>query len=184
MATEHDSHTTGTEVHGGAAHSDVFPPFDTNHFSSQLLWLALTFGALYLLMSRVALPRIAGILEDRQATITGDLDYSVSVQKQAEAAGALCQDMITGARARAQALAEETHIRLAHEAVEKRKALEQDLHDRLAAAEVRISAAKARAMHNVEEIAAEAATAIVQQLTGKTPDASSIASAISTVKIA
>ena len=184
MATEHDSHTTGPEVHGGAAHSDVFPPFDTNHFSSQLLWLALTFGALYLLMSRVALPRIAGILEDRQATITGDLDYSVSVQKQAEAAGALCQDMITGARARAQALAEETHIRLAHEAVEKRKALEQDLHDRLAAAEVRISAAKARAMHNVEEIAAEAATAIVQQLTGKTPDASSIASAISTVKIA
>ena len=184
MATEHDSHTTGTEVHGGAAHSDVFPPFDTNHFSSQLLWLALTFGALYLLMSRVALPRIAGILEDRQATITGDLDYSVSVQRQAEAAGALGQDMIPGARARAQALAEETHIRLAHEAVEKRKALEQDLHDRLAAAEVRISAAKARAMHNVEEIAAEAATAIVQQLTGKTPDASSIASAISTVKIA
>ena len=120
MATEHDSHTTGTEVHGGAAHSDVFPPFDTNHFSSQLLWLALTFGALYLLMSRVALPRIAGILEDRQATITGVLDYSVSVQRLAEAAGALCQDMITGARARAQALAEETHIRLAHEAVEKR----------------------------------------------------------------
>ncbi len=184
MATEHDSHTTGTEVHGGAAHSDVFPPFDTQHFSSQLLWLALTFGALYLLMSRVALPRIAAILEDRQATVSGDLDYSVSLQKQAEAAGALCEQLIAEARVRAQALAEETHIRLAHEAVEQRKTLEQDLHERLVAAEQRIAAAKERAMHNVEEIAAEAATAIVQQLTGKTPDASSVASAMSTVKIA
>ena len=184
MATEHDSHTTGTQAHGGAPHSDVFPPFDTNHFSSQLIWLALTFGALYLLMSRVALPRIAGILEDRQATVSGDLDYSATLQKQAQAAGSLCEDLIAGARARAQALAEETHIRLAHEAVEQRKSLEHDLHERLAAAEVRISEAKARAMHNVEEIAAEAASAIVQQLTGKTPDASSIASAISTVKIA
>ena len=141
MATSSDSHSAGTQAHGGAPHSDVFPPFDTNHFSSQLLWLALT-------------------------------------------SGALCQDMIAGARARAQALAEETHIRLAHEAVEQRKALEHDLHERLAAAEERIAAAKARAMHNVEEIAAEAATAIVQQLTGKTPDAASIASAISSVKIA
>ena len=184
MATEHDSHTTGTQAHGGAPHSDVFPPFDTNHFSSQLIWLALTFGALYLLMSRVALPRIAGILEDRQATVSGDLDYSATLQKQAQAAGSLCEDLIAGARARAQALAEETHIRLAHEAVEQRKSLEHDLHERLAAAEVRISEAKARAMHNVEEIAAEAASAIVQQLTGKTPDASSIVSALSTVKIA
>ena len=184
MATEHDSHTTGTEVHGGAAHADVFPPFDTNHFSSQLLWLALTFGALYLLMSRVALPRVAAILEDRQSTISGDLDYSAQMQKQAEEAGSLCDQLIAEARARAQAVAEATHIRLAHEAVEQRKALEHDLHERLAAAELRISAAKERAMHNVEEIAAEAASAIVQQLTGKTPDASSIASALSTVKIA
>ena len=50
MATSSDSHSAGTQAHGGAPHSDVFPPFDTNHFSSQLLWLALTFGALYLLI--------------------------------------------------------------------------------------------------------------------------------------
>ena len=184
MATSSDSHSAGTQAHGGAPHSDVFPPFDTNHFSSQLLWLALTFGALYLLMSRVALPRIAAILEDRQATITSDLDYSVSMPKEAEDAGVACDQMLANARARAQALAEETHIRLAHEAVEHRKSLEQDLSERLHAAEKRIGEAKARAMHNVEEIAAEAATAIVQQLSGKTPDAASIESAIAASKTA
>jgi F-type H+-transporting ATPase subunit b len=184
MATEHDSHSAGTEVPGGAAHSDVFPPFDTNHFSSQLLWLALTFGALYLLMSRIALPRVAAILENRQATITGDLDYSIAMQKQAEEAGLACDELVANARMRAQALAEETHLRLAEEAVEARKALEADLKDRLGSAELRIAEAKARAMHTVEEIATEAATAIVQQLSGKTPDAASIASALAAAKTA
>ncbi len=175
MATEHSA---GTQAHGGAAHSDVFPPFDTNHFSSQLVWLALTFGALYLLMSRIALPRVAAILEDRQATISGDLDHSVAMQKQAQDAVVACEDLLANARARAQALAEATHLKLAEEAVETRKSLEHSLKESLEAADVRIAAAKARAMHNVEEIAAEAAAAIVQQLTGQAPDAASIASAI------
>jgi len=175
MATEHSA---GTQAHGGAAHSDVIPPFDTNHFSSQLVWLALTFGALYLLMSRIALPRIAAILDDRQATISGDLEHSVAMQKKAQEAGVACEELLANARARAQALAEETHLRLAEEAVETRKSLEHDLKESLEAAEVRIHAAKERAMHNIEEIAAEAATAIVQQLTGKTPDAASIEAAI------
>ena len=184
MATEHDSHSAGTEVHGGPAHSDVFPPFDTNHFSSQLVWLALTFGVLYLLMSRIALPRVAAILENRQSTISGDLDYSVALQKQAQEAGVACDDMLANARAHALALADETHLKLAEEAVETRKSLEHDLMESLAAADLRIAEAKARAMHNVEEIAAEVATAIVQQLSGKTPDAASIESALAAAKTA
>ena len=175
MATEHSA---GTQAHGGAAHSDVFPPFDTNHFSSQLVWLALTFGVLYLLMSRIALPRIAAILEDRQATISGDLDHSIAMQKQAEEAGVAAEDLLANARARAQALAEATHLKLAEEAVETRKSLEHDLKQSLDAAEVRIHAAKERAMHNIEEIAAEATIAIVQQLTGKAPDMATVEAAI------
>ncbi len=68
-----DTHAT-TEAHGGnGGHSDVFPPFDPASFGSQLLWLALSFAALYILMSKIALPRIGEILEVRRDRIEGDL---------------------------------------------------------------------------------------------------------------
>ena len=184
MANEHDSHSAGTEVPGGAGHSDVFPPFDTNHFGAQLVWLAITFGALYLLMSRIALPRVAAILENRQSTISGDLDRASAMQKQADEAGKAYEKTLADAKANAQSLAQETQAKLAAETDAKRKALEADLNGQIAAAEVQIADTKARALTHVDAIAADAATAIVQQLTGKTPDADSIARAVAATKTA
>ena len=66
---------SGAETHTetGVAHeTTVFPPFDPTHFSSQLLWLAITFGLFYWFMSRVVVPRISGILEGRRDRISGD----------------------------------------------------------------------------------------------------------------
>ena len=67
MAETTNAHT---ELPGG---KETFPPFQKDTFASQLLWLALTFVALYLLMSRIALPRIGTILEARRQRIDGDL---------------------------------------------------------------------------------------------------------------
>src|SRR5690349_15666826 len=64
------THATTEAAHEGPV---VFPPFDATSFASQLLWFAITFGALYLLMSRVALPQIGSILDKRRARIEGDL---------------------------------------------------------------------------------------------------------------
>src|SRR4051812_3253760 len=113
MANEHDAPTAGTQVPGDAGHAEVFPPFDTTHFMSQLLWLALTFGALYLLMSKLALPRVAGILQNRQAKITGALDRAAAMQKQADEAGHAYDRTLADAKAKAQALAVENNARLA-----------------------------------------------------------------------
>ena len=131
----HDAHTTGTQAPGGAAeHGSSFPPFDTEHFSSQLIWLALIFGALYLLMSRVALPRVAGILKDRGDKISGDLGAAKAAQAKAEASGVELEKTLAEAKAKAQGMGQEAHARLAAETETKRKALEGELNAKLAAA--------------------------------------------------
>ena len=65
-------HTTeSTAAEGG--HGGVFPPMDATTFPSQIFWLVIFFGLLYLLMSRLALPKMAAVLEKRHKTIEGDL---------------------------------------------------------------------------------------------------------------
>ncbi len=175
--------TAGTQVPGGAAHEGgAFPPFDSTTFSSQLVWLAITFGALYYLMSKVALPRVANILETRQARISGDLDAATAMQGKATEAGAAYEKTLADAKARAQATAQQTRDKLAADADAKRKALEAELNTKLEAAEAQVSAMKAQAMTNVGSIAAEAASAIVAQITGKTPDAAQISAAVAATK--
>ena len=88
-----------------AEHGRGFPPFDSTTFASQLLWLALTFIALYLLMSRLALPRIGAILETRRQRVEGDLAEAQRLKDQSDAAIAAHEKALAEARGRAQALA-------------------------------------------------------------------------------
>lgn len=178
-----DAHKTGTEVHGAAAeHGSAFPPFDSEHFSSQLIWLALIFGALYLLMSRVALPRVAGILRDRGDRISNDLAAAKAAQAQAEAAGADLEKTLADAKGKAQAMGQEAHAALAAETEARRKTLEGELNAKLAAAETQIADTKAKAMANVETIAKDTAAAIVEHITGKPADPQKIAAALANAK--
>ncbi|MGL4441912.1 MAG: F0F1 ATP synthase subunit B', partial [Bosea sp. (in: a-proteobacteria)] len=65
---------TGTEVSGGAKSDPGFPPFKTETFASQLLWLAIFFGLLYWLVSKVFAPRLTEVIEGRASRIAKDLD--------------------------------------------------------------------------------------------------------------
>lgn len=175
--------TAGTQVPAGAPHEGgAFPPFDATTFSSQLVWLAITFGALYYLMSKIALPRVADILETRQAKISGDLDAATAMQGKAAEAGAAYEKTLADAKARVQSTAQQMRDKLAAEGDVKRKALEAELNAKLDAAEKQVSAMKAQAMTNVGAIATEAAAAIVQQITGRAPDAAQINAAVAAAK--
>lgn len=156
-----------TEAHGEDAAHGVFPPFDPATFGSQLLWLALTFGALYLLMSRVALPRIGSILADRKARIDADLAEADTMRQQTDAAIAKYEADLAAARAKAQAIAEETRQGIRAEIDGKRKAVEADLSRTVAEAEARIQASKQAALTHVDEIATETAQALVGRLVGE-----------------
>ncbi|MBX9739444.1 MAG: F0F1 ATP synthase subunit B' [Beijerinckiaceae bacterium] len=174
--------TAGTAAPDGAHAQGVFPPFDSTTFAPQLIWLALIFGALYLLMSRVALPRVERILENRRARIAGDLDEASAMQHRAQAASLAYDKTLADAKGKAQTLAQQMRDQLAADSDAKRKALEADLNARLVAAEASISQTKAQAMTHVGEIAAQAASDIVRHITGKPADEQAIARAMAATK--
>jgi F-type H+-transporting ATPase subunit b len=162
-------------------HGRGFPPFDPTTFASQLFWFALTFILLYVLMSRVALPRIGTILEDRRKRIESDLAEAQRSKEASDAAIVAHEKALAEARGRAQTLANETREKAAAAAEARRKEVDAKLHTRIADAEKSIAATRSAAMTNVRGIASEAAAAIVERLTGISPASQEVAEAVGNV---
>ena len=167
--------TAHTEAGGG---KPPFPPFEKNTFASQLVSLVITFVALYLIVSRIALPRVGGVLDARQNAIDGDLAQAKKLKDESDAALKAYESELAAARSRAQAIGAETREKLNAASEAERKTLEQRLAAKLAEAEKTIAATRKTAMSNVRGIAADAAGAIVQRLTGVLPDGALLDSAI------
>ena len=165
-----------TEQPGG--HTGVFPPFDKTTYASQLFWLVICFVALYLLIARTAVPRISGILEQRTKRIENDFAEAQRDKEQSEAALVAYEKALADARTRAQAIGTEIREKVHAEAEENRKALESKLNTQLADAEKLIASTKTAAMTNVRGIAVDAASAIVERLTGAAPAAPVVAAAV------
>lgn len=161
-----------TETHEGTeaeSHETIFPPFDPQHFASQILWLVLTFGFLYVVLSRTALPRIGSILDQRRIRIEGDLKEADRLRQETDRAIQAYEQALAEARQRAHAIAEETRASIRADIDGKRAAVETDLAKKVADAEASIQASKAEALTNVETIAADTAAELVRRITGEAP---------------
>jgi F-type H+-transporting ATPase subunit b len=168
--------TAHTEADGG--HKAPFPPFQKDTFASQLVSVVVAFVALYLIVSRIALPRVGSVLDARQNAIEGDLAKAQELKDASDAALKAYESELAAARARAQAISAETREKLNAAAEAERKTLEERLAVKLAEAEKTIASTREKAMGNVRGIAADAAAAIVQRLTGLVPDGKSLDSAV------
>jgi F-type H+-transporting ATPase subunit b len=172
------------EAKGTSAHTEAgggkpaFPPFEKDTFASQLVSLAVAFVALYLIVSRIALPRVGSVLDARQNAIDGDLAQAQKLKDESDAALKAYESELAAARSRAQAIGAETREKLNAASEAERKTLEQRLAAKLAEAEKTIATTRKTAMSNVRGIAADAAAAIVQRLTGIAPDKKSVDTAV------
>src|SRR5690606_34694661 len=154
----------GLHTETGAGHETghgQFPPFDTSTFPSQLLWLCITFGLLYVLMKRVIVPRIGGILELRRDRIAQDLDEAARMKEEADAAVAAYEQELAEARRKASLIGQEARDKAKAEADAERRIVEEKLEAQLGEAEARIASIKETAMKEVGTIAEETAAAIV-----------------------
>jgi F-type H+-transporting ATPase subunit b len=169
---------TNAHTEQPSGHKGQFPPFNSATFASQLVWLVITFTILLVLMSKVALPRVASIIESRQKRIADDLAEAEKLKAQSNAAIAAYEKALADARARAQTIATETRDKQAAETETARKKLEAQLNARLADAERQIAATKQAAMANVRTIAIDATKAIVERLSGAAPADAAVESAV------
>jgi F-type H+-transporting ATPase subunit b len=164
--SEQETHETVGAAGGEAHHEGGFPPFQQENFAPQIVWLIGIFGILYLLMSRVALPRVGGILENRETKIASDLEASREMQAKAQAAARANEENIRLRREEAQAIGRDAQQKIANEAAAQRTRAETEAAEKIRAAEARISAAKTQALGNVEQIAIDAAASIIEKLSG------------------
>lgn len=153
----------GTLVETPEEHA-AFPPFDSTTYASQLLWFAITFALLYYLMAKVALPRIAGILEDRRDRIASDLDLAERLKQESEEAHAAYDKALAEARSHANTIADGARESARQDAAAKRAEIEANLANKLEAAEKRIGEIKSKALDDVGEIARETTEALVKSL--------------------
>jgi F-type H+-transporting ATPase subunit b len=165
-----------------AAGESSFPPFDASTFPGQIFWLVITFGVLYYLMSKIALPRVAEILETREGKIDGDLKAAAAMQDKAKAAGEAYEKLLADAKSGAQSTAQKAKDAASSAAEAKRKVVEADTATKIATSEASINAARDKAMGNVAGIAADTAADIVKRITGVTPKADELKRAVASVQ--
>jgi F-type H+-transporting ATPase subunit b len=159
-----------------------FPPFDVSTFPAQIFWLVLTFGILYLLMSKVALPRVAEILETRESKIDGDLNAAAALQEKAKAAGEAYEKLLSDAKSNAQGMGQKAKDAAVAAADQERKTVEAATAAKIAESESRIAASRDKAMGNVAAIASDTASEIVKRITGIAPSADQLKRAVTSSK--
>ena len=155
-----------TEETVGAHEPSGLPQLDMETYPGQLFWLVITFGLLFVLLSRVTLPRIAGSIAARKNRIEGDLGAAEQSKKDASDALAAYEAALAQARNKALALADENRKRIVGEIEALKKEADAKAQDAMGKAEARIATERTRAEGNIRSAAAEAAASIVERLLG------------------
>ena len=144
-----------------------FAPFDPWHFPSQIFWLVVLFGTLYVVLSRFILPSIGNTLERRESTIASDLDEAARMNEEAVEAQKAVDVSIAKAHAKARETADKARSKIDKEIAAETAKVDAEVDKKLSEAETRIDALRAEAMQNVEGIAEDAAASLIGKFGSK-----------------
>jgi F-type H+-transporting ATPase subunit b len=154
------------------------PQLDYHTFVPQLVWLAISFVVLYILMSWLGLPKVRAAIEGRRRHLDGDLGRAAALKEEAEAALAAYQKTLADARAAAQDTLRQMGEKLAAEGAARQQQLAATLAEQITAAEARIAAGKEQALADIRGIAADVGSAVVAKLTGAAPNPLAMTNAV------
>lgn len=148
----------------GAEAGGAFPPFDLTTFGSQLVWFVITFGALYVILSRVVLPQITAVLAKRAGTISNDLDEAAQKSAAAEQARIEMERAVAKARADARALVDAARADVTAKLTAEQSAAEERLAKKIADAEAKVDGERKKALAEVPAIAEALARDIADKI--------------------
>ncbi|MCL4105108.1 UNVERIFIED_CONTAM: hypothetical protein GTU68_018815 [Idotea baltica] len=153
------------------------PQLDFSTFPNQIFWLVITLVVIYVVLSRVALPRIGAVLAERQGTITNDIAKAEELKQQAVEAEEAYNKALADARAEAQLMVKAARDEIQEELDGALAKADAEIAARAAESEKAIAEIRAGAMDSVKEVAKDTAKEIVAALGGKS-DARSVTSAV------
>jgi F-type H+-transporting ATPase subunit b len=157
--------TSEVAAHGGEGGG--LPQFRVEYWGGQIIWLLILFALLYVLLSRVFIPRLRRALDEREGTISGALAAARAVQAEADAQAEAARAELAEARTRAGRTASDAKTAVEAERSRRAAAEEAKLSQYLAQAEDRIRTGRDQAMTNVRQIAVETAEVLTEKLTGR-----------------
>ena len=153
------------------------PQLDFSTWGNQIFWLVITLVVIYLILSRVALPRIASVLAERQGTITNDIAAAEDLKAKAQEAEAAYDKALIDARAEAGRIVAETKVGIQADLDKAIATADTEIAAKAAEGEKVIAEIRASAVDNIKVVAKDTAKEIVAAMGGKA-DAKSITAAV------
>lgn len=154
------------------------PQLDATTYPSQIFWLVVMFAVLFILMTKVALPRVGEVIEARQQKIAADLERAETLKQEVEQLSADYDKALADARAKAQAEIQKAQDKIKADHDKKQAKIDADIAQRTDEAEARIESARKAAMDELRTVAEDTATAVVEKLTGTAPDKAAVKKAV------
>lgn len=142
------------------------PQLDPSSFASQIFWLAITFIPLFVILWKVALPKVGAAIEARRQRIDADLDKAAALKDEAAKVLAAYEKSLAGAHENARTALRKVADELAADSAKRHAELGAKLADEIKDAEGRIAAAKDQALANIRTVAGDAAAAATERLVG------------------
>ncbi len=165
---------------GGGGGGSAMPQLNVTTYPGQVFWLAVTFAVLFIIMWKVALPRVGEVIEARQQKIAADLERAEKLKQEVDEITADYEKTLADARAKAQEEMRKAQDKIKADQAKKQEKIDADLASRVAEAEERIDNAREAAMEQIRDVAEEIAGAAVEKLTGEAPDGKAVKKAVET----
>ena len=143
------------------------PQLDFSTFGNQIFWLIITLVVIYFILSRLALPRIAGVLAERQGTISHDVAMAEELKEKAVAAEEAYNKALSDARSEAAHIVEVTKSEIKAELDAAIAAADVQISEKTKAGEEAIAEIRSNAIASVKQVAAATTANLVVALGGK-----------------